>query len=309
MKFKILPHQLEFIFPFKIAHTTRTHTDGAYLEIRQGSEIGIGEIVFPPYYPESLASFTAFMEKVSLPKELSFETLPAFLDTVEKSIQGNYFAKAALDIALHNLLVKVEKKGIEKHYEISGANLPTSFTLGISSNEIMLEKLQFAQDFSYIKLKVDETEMERIVNFYTNNCDKQFVVDANQGFKNKELALDWCIELNKKGVAYLEQPFQKEDFTSHQWLTERSPIPILADESFQTIFDIEQIKNSFHGVNVKLMKCGGIYSAFKCLQKAKEMGLKTVLGCMSESSVAVDAAAHLSPLADWADLDGPFLLK
>ena len=249
------------------------------------------------------------MEKVNLPNELGFEELPVFLDTIEKTIQGNYFAKAALDIALHNLLANIEKKGIQQHYGISGDNLPTSFTLGISSNDMLLEKLKFAQDFSYIKLKVDETEMERIVNFYTKNCEKPFVVDANQGFKNKEVALDWCIELNKKGVAYMEQPFQKDDLVSHQWLTERSPIPIMADESFQTLSDLSKIRNSFHGVNVKLMKCGGIYPAFKCLKKAKTIGLKTVLGCMSESSVAVDAAAHLSPLADWADLDGPFLLK
>jgi L-alanine-DL-glutamate epimerase-like enolase superfamily enzyme len=115
-------------------------------------------------------------------------------------------------------------------------------------------------------------------------------------------------KLADKGVWYLEQPFHKEDFESHAWLKARSPIPIIADESFQNYADLEKIVKSFDGINLKVMKCGGLAEGVECLKRAKEMELKSIIGCMSESSVAIDASMQIAPLADWVDLDGNLLI-
>lgn len=309
MNYKIHPYKLEYKHPFKLAHTTRDHTLNAYLEISDNTFNAFGEVVFPPYYPETLESFQAFMSQIVLPKDLLTIDLKEYLISIDKQIPENTFAKAALDIALHNLLAKHKNNSIANLYSIPNIKKETSFTLGISNNDEMEQKLEEANDFSYFKLKVNEAEITRIVNYYRILTYKDFVIDANQGFKHKEAALDWCIELKKMGVAYFEQPFDKNDLKSHQWLMERSPIPIIADESFQRYTDIDRLKGSFHGINIKLMKCTGIAEAYRCLTKAKETNLLTVLGCMSESSVAVNAAWNLAPLANWVDLDGPFLIK
>jgi len=316
MEVNIRPHKLLFKFPFKLAHTERDHTLGAYLELIDGVFQGKGEIVFPPYYPETLESFTKFIEQAEIPDSLKGFSLREYLNKfgkvggIDGTSEGNNFALAALDIALHNLVAACSGEvTISEMYNISGDSKPTSFTLGISSNEEMKTKLADAADFKYIKLKVDQDNIARITTNFQKLSDKAFVVDANQGFTSKKIALEWCFKLNNMGVAYLEQPFHKDDLSAHKWLTERSPIPIIADESFQTIHDINLIKDSFSGLNIKLMKCGGILPAFNCFQQAKKYNLLTVIGCMSESSVAVDAAAHLAPLANWVDLDGPFLLK
>ena len=309
MKYEIIPYKLEYKHPFKLAHTTRDHTLNAYLEISDEAFNAYGEVVFTPYYPETLESFQEFMSKIDLPEDILTIDLKEYLTCIDQQIPENTFAKAALDIALHNLLAKHKNISIAKIYAIPEFKKDTSFTLGISSNEEMALKLEEANDFKYIKLKINEEEINRIINYYRVLTDRDFVIDANQGFTDKEAALDWCIELKKMGVAYFEQPFDKNDLKSHQWLMERSPIPIIADESFQRYTDIDRLKDSFHGFNVKLMKCTGIAEAYTCLQKAKEMNLLTVLGCMSESSVAVNAAWNLAPLANWVDLDGPFLIK
>lgn len=309
MKYNILPYQLEFKFPFRLAHTVRDHTQNAYLEIKDDKYSAYGELVFLPYYPETLDTFRSFMQSIELPKDLLETDLKSYLKQIDHQIPGNMFAKAALDIALHNLLSKHQQTTISELYHITPKKKNTSFTIGISSNEELEQKIAFAENFSYIKLKVNEAEMSRIINLYRVNTDKPFVIDANQGFENKEAALEWCVELKKMGVAYFEQPFDKNDYASHAWLSERSPIPIIADESFQRLTDLDKAKKAFHGINVKLMKCGGLAEAYSCLSQATTQGLKTVLGCMSESSVAVKAAWNLAPLANWVDLDGPFLIK
>lgn len=309
MEYEIKAHQLVFKSPFTIAHTSRAYTSGAYLHLKHGKLTSKGEIVFPPYYPENLASFELFMKTINLPISIEYLDLNGYLQKVLHEFPNDPFAVAALDIALHELLCKHSGRSIKSHFGIKGISSPTSYTIGISSNEEMTRKISQANSFEYYKLKVNQAQIERIVNHYLKICNKPFVVDANQGFTDKEFALTWAHLLHDYGVAYFEQPFHKTDLASHQWLTKKSPIPIIADESFQTINDIERIKHSFNGINIKLMKCGGILPAYHCFQKAKKHKLLTVLGCMSESEVAVNAANELSPLANWVDLDGPFLIS
>ncbi len=310
MEVKILPYRLFFEHPFKIAHTTRSFTDNAYLLVSQGKFRGIGECIFIPYYRETLETLKQFISQITLPNSISDieEVIAINIDFKEK-YPDHRFAIAALDIALHNLLCKIQNTSIQQMYGIDPSLKESSFTLGISTSAEMKAKIELASEETYFKLKVTEESIHKMITNYSQFSDKPFVVDANQGFSNKEYALEWCIKLKAMGAAYLEQPFDKHDLESHRWLKDRSPIPILADESYQTIVDLDTIGTSFHGINVKLMKSGGITEAVQSLRNAREKGLKTVLGCMSESSLACQAAWQLAPLADWVDLDGPKLIK
>ena len=309
MNYRIHPYRLEFKHPFKIAHTLRDHTLNAYLEIWDDSCRAWGELVFPPYYPETLDSFTQFLTSIDLPIIHGIADVHLFMDHVHATVEGNLFAKAGLDIALHNFAAVKESKSISELYQLKPTSTQTSFTIGISSDREMIEKIQVAEQFEYIKLKVDGKEIERIITCFRAHSDKAFVVDANQGFEDREKTLEWTHRLHEMKVAYFEQPFHKDDLASHQWLKERSPIPIIADESFQTIDSMDRIAEAFDGINVKLMKCGGVYAGYKSMKLAQQKKLKVVLGCMSESSVAIDAAWQIAGLADWVDLDGPYLIK
>ena len=277
--------------------------------LEDGTEKAWGETVFIPYYNEDLTSFKELLSKIDLPDNLeSLEDIHSFITRIKGQYPENTFSIAGIGTLLHNLIANKQKKSIRELYNITGTPPTSSFTLGISDKTTMQQKINENPEVAYFKLKVSENTINQIFNDYKELSDKPFVVDANQGFTNKELALNWAIELHKAGVAYLEQPFAKDDLDSHQWLKEKSPIPIIADESFQTTSDIYKLKHAFDGINVKLMKSGGIGSAVESLKAAKGAGLKTILGCMSESSVGINAAMEIAPLADWIDLDGHLLI-
>lgn len=309
MTSEIFPYRLEFKFPFRIAHTERTHTDNLYLLLSHQGRIGWGEAVFPPYMRETQAEAVKILSTLRWPGDPAGLDIPAFLAEVEKEVPSSPCLLAAVDMALHNLQSAVTGKSIRDKYAISGQIPATSVTLGISSKREMEEKIKSAAGAAYFKLKIDEQSIGRMVGEYLALCDKPFVVDANQGFRSIAAAAAWTEKLHKLNVAYLEQPFHKDDLDSHRRLREKSPIPIIADESFQRLSDLDRLVDSFDGVNVKLMKSGGIFEACQALRKIREAGLRSVIGCMSESSVAAGAAGQLAPLADWVDLDGPVLIK
>lgn len=268
--------------------------------------VGWGEAVFPPYIPESIDSFKAFFSKIELPESL--DDLETYLADVHEQFPENPFSIGCLDIALHQLKAQQSGQPLASLFGLPSDNKPSSFTIGISSFEEMKQKIHEASEEEYFKLKVTQKEIGRIIDQYLLITDKPFTIDANQGFTSREEALLWCDRLEGLGVAYVEQPFAKEDFESHRWLKDRSPLPIIADESFQRIGELERIAKCFDGINVKVMKSGGLQEAFHALTQAKQMGLKTLLGCMSESSVGVKSAWALASLADWVDLDGPKLI-
>jgi L-alanine-DL-glutamate epimerase-like enolase superfamily enzyme len=178
----------------------------------------------------------------------------------------------------------------------------------MSDDQEMEIKIADNPTMNYYKLKVNQSEVYRIIDTFERFSEKPFTIDANQGFTDRNEALKLSYKLADKGVWYLEQPFHKEDFESHAWLKARSPIPIIADESFQNYADLEKIVKSFDGINLKVMKCGGLAEGVDCLKRAKEMELKSIIGCMSESSVAINASMQIAPLADWVDLDGNLLI-
>ncbi len=306
LSFEYFPYRLNFKYPFRLSHSERTGTDNVYLLVKDGESFGWGECVFIPYYPETLSTFENIVSNLKLPSYLP--DIKAFIDSLKNKHPHSNFCIAAIDVALHNLKASKTGVSITDQYGITGGIKKTSFTIGISTEQEMEKKLFENNELDYYKLKVSQFEIERIVSTFTKLTDKHFTIDANQGFTDRNEALKWSYKLADQGVWYMEQPFHKDDFESHAWLKAKSPIPILADESFQNYADLERIQKSFDGVNLKLMKCGGIAQGVACLKRVHEMGLKSIIGCMSESSVIINASKEIAPLADWVDLDGNLLI-
>jgi len=280
-----------------------------YILIEKAGIYGWGETVFIPYYAETYASFRYLIDNIKLPPIEDITAVHTYIQDLKEKFVDHQFAIAGLDIALHNFICQKKPTSIASLYNVQGNAPKSAYTLGISTKDQMRTQIESNSQVPYFKLKVSQDEIERIIDDYVSLCNKPFVIDANQGFTDKKLALYWADTLAELQVDYLEQPFHKDDWSSHQWLKKRSTLPIIADESFQSIRDVVPLADYFDGINVKLMKSGGISEAANVLKRAKDIGLKTVLGCMSESSIAVNAAWELAPLANWADLDGPQLIN
>ncbi len=185
----------------------------------------------------------------------------------------------------------------------------TTYTLGIDEPEIIKQKVAEGEVFKILKVKLNGESDKLIIDTIRSVTNKPIAVDVNQGWKDKFVALEMIEWLKDKNVLFVEQPMPKNNLEDALWLYERSPLPLIADESVQRFTDIDLIKDCFHGINIKLMKCTGMYEASKMINRARKLNLKVLVGCMSETYCAVSAAAQLSPLVDYADLDGPLLIK
>ena len=306
IQLEYFPFRLNFKYPFRLSHTERTGTDNVYVLLKTENAFGWGECVFIPYYPETLETFKNLISKIELPENT--EDISKYTNVLKSNFSNTNFCIAAIDIALHNLHSNLTNTSIQEFYHIEEQSEKTSFTIGMSDDQEMEIKIADNPTMNYYKLKVNQSEVYRIIDTFERFSEKPFTIDANQGFTDRNEALKLIYKLADKGVWYLEQPFHKEDFESHAWLKEQSPIPIIADESFQNFADLEKVVKCFDGINLKVMKCGGISEGVETLKRAKEMGLKSIIGCMSESSVVSNAAKQIASLADWVDLDGPLLL-
>lgn len=304
------PFDLAFKHPFTVSGFSRTHTPIVIVELKHEGQIGYGECTMPPYLGETQESVIEFLRKIDLDQFGSPTELVKILDYTDTIAPNNNAAKAGFDIALHDLICKLNKTTISEYYSITPSEPLTSFTIGIDTPDVMVKKVDEAIElgFSVLKIKLGSDHDHAIMKGILNVWKGPFSIDANQGWKSKEASLDFVHYLKDHGASFIEQPFLKEDLSSSAWLTERSPLPIIADECVKRLTDLENIKDCFHGFNVKLMKSTGLREAYKMIMRAKELNKKVVTGCMAESSCAVTAMAHLAPLADWVDLDGPFLI-
>lgn len=312
MKLSFEAHTLFFIHPFKIAHGVRTSTPIVITKLEHEGVTGYGEASMPPYLGESHASATEFLKKAAslLERVRTFPEIPSLLKAVDAIAPGNTAAKASVDIALHDLYGKLEQKPCWKMFGAEKEQTPFStFTLGIDEPEMIRRKISEADKFKVLKVKLNGEDDRLIIDTIRGVTDKPIAVDVNQGWKTKEQALRMIEWLQHKNVLFVEQPLLKEDRDAANWLYERSPLPLYADESVQRLDDLEKLKECYHGINIKLMKCTGMHEAFKMIRRGRELNLKILIGCMSESSCAVSAAAQLTPFADHADLDGPLLIR
>jgi L-alanine-DL-glutamate epimerase-like enolase superfamily enzyme len=198
-------------------------------------------------------------------------------------------------------------------YQIWGLNpgkTPvTTFTIGIDTKEVVRQKVQEAAEYKVLKVKLGRDNDKEMVETIREVTDKPLRVDVNQGWKDREFALRMIEWLAGKKVEFVEQPMPKEQVDDIAWLREKSPLPLVGDESVQRLADVKKAYGVFDGINVKLMKCTGMREAYQMILLARSLGMKVMLGCMTETSCAISAAAQLSPLVDWADLDGALLIK
>ena len=229
------------------------------------------------------------------------------MDGVDKN---NRAAKASIDIALHDLLGKIMGQPWYKIWGYNPEKTPvTSFTIGIDTPEVVRQKVEEARPYKLIKVKMGlDRDQETIDIIREMMPDVPICVDCNQGWDDKEHALDMCHWLNERNCLFVEQPFDKTWLDETAWLRERSPLPIIADEAFQRLPDIVKFKGIYDGINIKLMKSTGLYEAHKMVTLARALDMKVMIGCMTETSCAVTAAANLSPVVDYADLDGNLLI-
>jgi L-Ala-D/L-Glu epimerase len=312
LKLSYAPYSLEFKHPFGIAHGTRTHTEVVYVKLQWGKLSGYGEAALPPYLNETQSSVIDFLNEAA--PILSAYTPPYSIGELMKAVdaiaEGNTAAKACIDIALHDLAGKFQNKPV---YELLGLEKPqpknTSVTISIGDLNLIHQKLLELDEFHLLKVKLGGSNDKEIINCIRQHTDKPMVVDVNQGWTDKIFALEMIQWLNEKNVLFVEQPLTKNNLKDMAWLTERSPIPTIADESMQRFSDLGKIAGCFNGINLKLMKCTGLFEAMKIISRAKEKKLKINIGCMSESSCGIAAAAQLMGKADWIDLDGPLLIK
>ena len=311
MHLTYFPYELQLQHTFTVASYSRTTTPDVQVEIEYDGYVGYGEASMPPYLGHTVESVCAFLQKVNLEQFSDPFQMEDILTYVDGLSEGDAPAKAAIDIALHDLVGKLIGQPWWRLWGLNAAKAPsTTFTIGIDTPEVVREKtLECADRFNILKVKVGLDSDEQMIRTIRSVTDLPLAVDANQGWKDRQKALDEIYWLKEQGVVMVEQPMAIDRLDDIAWITERSPLPIFADESIQRLRDIPAIKGAFTGINIKLMKCTGMREAWKMLNYARAEGLRVMIGCMTETSCACTAAAQLSPAVDFADLDGNLLIS
>jgi L-alanine-DL-glutamate epimerase-like enolase superfamily enzyme len=231
------------------------------------------------------------------------------MSEVFRRVDGEWAAKAAIDIAVMDWVGKMLGVPLYRYFGLDPRDTPvTTFSIGIDTPEITRQKVKEAADYPVLKIKVGLSSDEATIAAVRSVTKKPLRVDANEGWTDKEEAVRKINWLEKQGVEFVEQPMPAAMIEETRWVRKRVNIPIIADEACQRATDIPKLVGAFDGVNIKLDKAGGMLEGFRMIQLAKSLGLKTMLGCMISSSVSVTAAAHLSPLVNYADLDGNLLI-
>jgi L-alanine-DL-glutamate epimerase-like enolase superfamily enzyme len=310
MKLSFKPYELQLKHTFTVAGNSRNTTPVVLTEIEYEGLTGYGEASMPPYLGESQESVIKFLNKVDLGQfkdPFMLDDILAYVDSIDV---GNRAAKACVDIALHDLLGKLLDKPLYRLWGINPDNTPmTSFTIGIDTPEVVKLKTEEAARFRVLKVKLGGGNDREMIETVRSVTDVPIYVDVNQGWSDKHKALDMVHWLAEQGIEFVEQPLPKTAMDDLAWLTENSPLPIIADEAFQRLGDVAKFKGVYSGINIKLMKSTGLREAHKMITVARALEMKVMIGCMTETSCAVSAASQLSPLVDWADLDGNLLIS
>ncbi|MFC2710316.1 dipeptide epimerase [Hoylesella oralis] len=310
LRMNFFPYELKLRHVFTVASYSRSTTPDVQLEITYDGVTGYGEASMPQYLGQSVASVTAFLKKVDLGQFNDPFQLEDILSYVDGLSVGDTAAKAAIDIALHDLVGKLLGAPWYKIWGLNKAKAPsTTFTIGIDTPEVVRQKTHECADrFNILKVKLGRDNDKELIETIREVTKLPIAVDVNQGWKDRQMALDMIYWLKERGIVMVEQPMPKEQKDDIAWITQQSPLPIFADEAIQRLKDIKDVEGAYSGINIKLMKCTGMREAWKMLNYARAIGMKVMVGCMTETSCAVSAAAQLSPAVDFADLDGNLLI-
>jgi L-alanine-DL-glutamate epimerase-like enolase superfamily enzyme len=309
---------LPFRDPFRIArHENEGEATTVIVTVRAGEGEGVGEAFPVAYYGETVETIEAVLPRLAsaaadvgdVPGDVGRARtwLTEVSAAMDASIGHNGAAKAGIDIALHDLVAQRLGIPVWRLLGTSPEIPPTDFSIGLDEPQVVAERARRAGRFPALKIKVggpaDIETLEAVRAVYAGPIR----VDANTGWEPEQGAA-LVPELERLGVELIEQPFPAHELGRLRWLQERSPLPIVADESAVTIADLDRLVGVVAGVNVKLMKCGGVGPALRMLERARELGFRLMLGCMEETSLGIAAAAAVASLAEWIDLDGNLLL-
>ncbi|MDX1761375.1 MAG: dipeptide epimerase [Christiangramia sp.] len=309
MKLHFKSFDLQLRDTFKISRESRDFQPTLIVGLQDQGFIGYGEAAATKYYGVSVDGMIDSIKKVeALIRENIGKTPEELWEITYPHLKNDLFAQCALDIAMHDLHGKRNGLPLYKMWDLDIDQIPvTNYTIGLDSVEKMAQKIK---DFPWpiYKIKLGSKDDLRIVKELRQITDAIFRVDANAGWEAEE-AIKNSFELKKIGVEFLEQPLQPDDKKGMQELFQKTALPLIADESCILEEDVPKCAEFFHGVNIKLTKCGGITPGKRMIENAKALGFKVMIGCMTESSVGISAIAHLSPLLDYVDMDGAMLLK
>ncbi|MDA8595753.1 dipeptide epimerase [Flavobacteriaceae bacterium] len=309
MNIKYRTYQLELANPFGLSRSVRTEVPSFVIIMEHEGFVGLGECTVNPFYQNSLKSF-----QQTLDKYLQALTIEHWLTPEEYwlhiygILKGHEFLLCAIDQAYWDLYSQFKKSttrnllGLGAHTE-----LLSNYTIGLDEIPVMLRKMK-DQPWPLYKIKLGSSQDLEILRALRSETNAVFRVDANCGWTVNQV-LDWQDELIELGVEFIEQPLKVEDVQGAKVLFENSKIPIIADESCLTIDDVAICHDQFHGINIKLMKCGGMTPALQMIHKARALGMKVMMGCMTESSVGIAAIAQFASALDYIDLDGAMLIK
>ena len=315
MKLRFFAYELKLRHVFTVATYSRSTTPDVQVELEYDGVIGYGEASMPPYLQKELGtmdSVMAFLKKVQdtigqFSDPFQLEDILAYVDGLS---EGDAAAKAAVDIALHDLVGKLLQAPWYKIWGLDKEKAPsTTFTIGIDTPEVVREKTkECAERFNILKVKLGGDNDKEMIETIRSVTSLPIAVDANQGWTDRQHALDMIHWLKEQGIVMVEQPMPKAQIDDIAWITQQSPLPIFADEGVQRLKDVLALKGAYTGINIKLMKCTGMREAWKMLNLARALDMKVMVGCMTETSCACSAAAQLSPAVDFADLDGNLLI-
>lgn len=311
LRLAFFPYELKLRHAFNLARSSRTTTPDVQVEIEFDGVKGYGEASMPPYLGESVESVCRFLGRLDLGQFSDPFRIEEIHEYMESVAPDNRAAKASVDIALHDLCGKIMGQPWYKIWGLDPGRTPcTSYTIGIDTPEIVRQKVAEAAPYRVLKVKMGlDNDRELVETIRECRPDVPLCVDANQGWNDRARALEMCHWLKERGCMFVEQPFDKSRLDDAAWLTERSPLPVIADEAVQRLTDVGRLAGAYSGINIKLMKSTGMHEAYQMAVLARALGMKVMLGCMTETSCAVTAAAQLSPLADYADLDGNLLIS
>lgn len=310
LKLSYRPYDLQLKHTFTVAEYSRNTTPVVLTELEYDGITGYGEASMPPYLGESHETVLKFLSKVDMEQFTDPFRMDEILEYIDSVDKGNRAAKASVDIALHDLVGKIVNQPLYRLWGLTPEDTPvTSFTIGIDKPDVVVAKTKEASRFKVLKVKLGRGNDKEMINAVRSVTDVPLYVDVNQGWTDKHKALEMIHWLKEQGVIFVEQPLPKERMNDMAWLTQHSPLPTMADEAFQRLSDVAKFKDVYSGINIKLMKSTGLREAHKMITVARALDMKVMMGCMTETSCAVSAAAQLSPLVDWADLDGNLLIK
>jgi L-alanine-DL-glutamate epimerase-like enolase superfamily enzyme len=310
MKLTVKPFDLTLTTPFRISRSVQYTASNVLVQLTHEGVSGLGEAAPSEHYGEIRGTVLAAL--ALLAGELGNDpfALEDILARVEHQLRLNPSARAAIDMALYDLIGKMLQVPVYKLLGLSAARTPlTSFTIGIDTPENMAEKARAASAYPVLKIKVGTPhDVANLQAIRAVRPDAVIRVDANTAWSAKE-AVRAINELAQYQLEFVEQPVAPSDLAGLKYVREHVPVPIITDESCITVDDIPLVASCTDGINIKLMKCGGLHHALKMIHVARAHHLKIMLGCMIESSLAITAAAHLTPLVDYADLDGHLLVN